>query len=121
MSAGGRASNDSSARAPVPATSTSYPRERRRGPTARWIGISAESGDNCVTIEVQDRGIGIPYDDLPLVQKKFVRGTLASPGGNGLGLALVSRIVKDHGGRFDIASTIGYGTTVRLQLPALEG
>jgi two-component system phosphate regulon sensor histidine kinase PhoR len=87
----------------------------------RWIGISAESGDNCVTIEVEDHGIGIPADDLPLVQKKFVRGRLASPGGNGLGLALVARIVKDHGGRFDIASTFGRGTTVRLQLPALEG
>lgn len=87
----------------------------------RWIGISAESGDNCVTIEVQDHGIGIPEDDLPLVQKKFVRGRLASPGGNGLGLALVARIVKDHGGRFDITSRFGRGTTVRLQLPALEG
>lgn len=49
----------------------------------RWIGISAESGDNCVTIEVQHRGIGIPHENLQLVQKKFVRGKLASPGGNG--------------------------------------
>lgn len=87
----------------------------------RWIGISAGTDESSVTIEVRDRGIGIPADDLPQIQKKFVRGKLASPGGNGLGLAIVSRIVKDHGGRFDIASTIGIGTTVRLQLPALEG
>jgi signal transduction histidine kinase len=87
----------------------------------RWIGISAATVDNCVAIEVRDRGIGIPAEDLPQIQKKFVRGKLASPGGNGLGLAIVSRIVKDHGGRFDIASTIGLGTIVRLQLPALEG
>lgn len=87
----------------------------------RWIGISAATHDSSVTIEVRDRGIGIPADDLPQIQKKFVRGKLASPGGNGLGLAIVSRIVKDHGGRFAIASTFGTGTTVRLQLPAFEG
>lgn len=87
----------------------------------RWLCISAALADNCVTIEVQDRGIGIPSEDLPEVQKKFVRGKLAGPGGNGLGLAIVSRIVKDHGGRFDITSTTGSGTTVRLHLPAFEG
>lgn len=87
----------------------------------RWIRISAAAGDAVVTIEVEDHGVGIPREDLPLVQKKFVRGRLASPGGNGLGLAIVSRIVKDHGGALTIASAVGLGTTVRLQLPALEG
>ena len=87
----------------------------------RWIGLSATSADNFVTTEVQDHGVGIPREDLPSVQKTFVRGRLASSGGNGLGLALVSRIVTDHGGSFFIASVVGDGTTVRLPLPALEG
>lgn len=89
--------------------------------TGRWIRISAAAAEAFVTIDVEDHGIGIPREDLPSVQKKFVRGRLASPGGNGLGLAIVSRIVKDHGGSLLIASAVGDGTTVRLQLPALEG
>jgi len=87
----------------------------------RWLRLSATQRDRSVLIDVQDRGAGIPAEELPLVQKKFVRGKLASPGGNGLGLAIVSRIVKDHGGQFELTSTTGEGTRARITLPTMDG
>jgi signal transduction histidine kinase len=88
--------------------------------TRRWIRLVAWRSGPRVYIEVQDRGAGIPADELAQVQRKFVRGRSAPAGGSGLGLAIVRRIVTDHGGTLTLESEVGAGTTARLDLPVLE-
>lgn len=71
-----------------------------------------------VVLEVIDEGEGIAPEVLPRVMNPFFT-TRRSTGGAGLGLALAARIAKDHGGRIEIASERGKGTTVRLLVPCL--
>jgi signal transduction histidine kinase len=92
---------------------------RYSGPN-RWIRVSAWRDGLRVRVEVRDRGIGIPPEELMAVQRKFVRGRQAPTGGSGLGLAIVKRIVADHGGTFTLQSEIGVGTTATLDLAAVE-
>ena len=70
-----------------------------------------------VSIEIHDKGVGIPADELFGVREKFVRGRSAESNGTGLGLGIVSRIVADHGGAFTLASEHGVGTTATVSLP----
>ena len=69
-----------------------------------------------VQIEVTDTGAGIPADLIPCV---FDRGfTTKRPGhGSGLGLGICRDIIHMHGGRMELLSEQGKGTTVRLSLP----
>jgi signal transduction histidine kinase len=69
-----------------------------------------------VRLEVQDDGPGIPESALPHVFEPFARGTDA-PGGFGIGLATVRRLVEEHGGKIAVESAPERGTTVRLRLP----
>lgn len=80
------------------------------------LRITARHQDAAIIIEVRDRGIGIPADELTTVRQKFVRGRLAPSRGTGLGLTIVSRIVADHGGTFELESNPGSGTTARIRL-----
>jgi signal transduction histidine kinase len=83
------------------------------------LRVTARQEGEMVVLEVQDRGAGIPADELPLVRKKFVRGRLARANGSGLGLAIVSRIVADHAGTFVLESEHGAGSTARVGLPVV--
>jgi two-component system OmpR family sensor kinase len=85
------------------------------------IRLSARLTHEGVTITVGDRGSGIEPRDLAHVFTPFFRGDRSrsrSTGGVGLGLALARRVVEAHGGRIDIASEPGQGTTVTVALPA---
>ncbi|MEZ4281751.1 MAG: MASE1 domain-containing protein [Myxococcota bacterium] len=73
-------------------------------------------GERFVTIEVRDEGIGIAEGDLARVMDPFFT-TRRSSGGMGLGLAVSARIAREHGGRLEIESRAGCGTTARLVLP----
>ena len=79
----------------------------------RMIG-ARRNGD--VVLAVRDTGPGIPEEALPRVAERFYR---ASDGeeGFGLGLAIVDSAMKVLGGELEIASSVGYGTTVTLKLP----
>jgi PAS domain S-box-containing protein len=71
-------------------------------------------------LTVRDTGLGIPKEDLPKVFDRFYR--VNRPGkeitGTGLGLAIVHRIVEAHGGRIEVQSEVGQGTTFTVRLPA---
>ncbi len=84
----------------------------------RALGVRAFHSAAGITIEVSDRGIGIPADELSRVTRKFFRGRTSVAGGSGLGLAIVDRVVADHGGTMGIRSVEGQGTTVSVTIPA---
>jgi two-component system OmpR family sensor kinase len=87
---------------------------RRRGterPPAQWV-----------TIAVSDTGAGIPKEDLPRLFERFYRGDKARvAGGTGLGLSIANEIVLAHGGRIEVESEIGRGTTFTVFLPVQNG
>ena len=94
-----------------------YSRQRRE------IRISAGARDGEVRISVADRGIGIAPGDQEKVFDKFVRletGLVHDVKGAGLGLSLVNQIVRAHGGRVELVSTPGEGSTFTLVLPVAE-
>ena len=76
---------------------------------------SAESGAAGVALEITDSGGGIPAEILANVCEPFFT---TRPEGTGLGLATAKRYVEEAGGRLQITSEVGRGTTIRLWLPA---
>ena len=81
------------------------------------IGAFVANGDgaSAVVLEVSDTGGGIPAQVLPSVCEPFFT---TRQEGTGLGLAIAKRYIEQNGGRLEIASRPGEGTTVRLRLPA---
>jgi two-component system, NtrC family, sensor kinase len=73
------------------------------------------SGEN-VWIEVADTGSGIPKDALPRIFDPFYT-TKPIGTGTGLGLSLSYGIIQKHGGRIDVDTAVGRGTTFRITLP----
>ena len=72
-----------------------------------------------VRIGIEDNGPGIASSDLPHVFERFYRSATsrAESSGSGLGLAIVDQVVKMHGGRVDVQSAIGKGSTFTMELP----
>src|SRR5580704_3742884 len=71
-------------------------------------------------LEVADTGVGIPEDEIPRLFERFhrVEGTKGrTQEGSGIGLALVHELAKLHGGRIEVSSTLGQGTTFRVRVP----
>ena len=78
----------------------------------------ADNGD--AVVEVRDHGIGIPPDEQPRVFEKFYRvrtRQTESIAGTGLGLTLVKHIAEGHGGRVEVRSAVGDGSTFSIRLP----
>ncbi|WP_433827419.1 sensor histidine kinase [Actinoplanes sp. CA-015351] len=77
--------------------------------------------DDWIEIDVADQGIGISPQDVDRIFERFYRADQArsrSTGGTGLGLAIVKHIATNHGGRVDVTSALGDGSTFTLRLPA---
>jgi signal transduction histidine kinase len=73
-----------------------------------------------VVLEVEDSGRGIPPDEVRAVFQRFYRverGRTPGQGGLGLGLAIVKHLVQRLGGRLELDSREGVGTTVTVRLP----
>jgi signal transduction histidine kinase len=81
------------------------------------IDVTVAASGNDVTIEVRDRGVGIPRDDHKRIFEPFRRGaTRSTVPGTGLGLFNVQRIVQAHAGRIEVDSVPAVGSTFRLRL-----
>jgi two-component system NtrC family sensor kinase len=79
-----------------------------------WVSTrTSDKGE--VELLVRDDGIGIPEEHLRHVFEPFY--TTKESGGSGLGLAISQNIVERHGGRIELKSTVGRGTSVQVFLP----
>jgi two-component system, OmpR family, sensor histidine kinase BaeS len=82
------------------------------------VRVRAERGT--AVLSVQDTGVGIAPDDLRRVFDRFWRADPTrqrATGGTGLGLTIAQRIVNDHGGRVEVTSQPGAGSTFTVMLP----
>ena len=85
------------------------------------IEVKLKGNREQITLEIRDRGIGIPLEDQDRLFEAFHRGTnVGTIPGTGLGLAIVKRCVDIHQGDIHINSTIGVGTTVTVTLPIVK-
>jgi PAS domain S-box-containing protein len=83
------------------------------GPGGR-LKIKSRADDDSVHLMFGDSGVGIRQEDL---SRLFEPYHTTKPGGHGLGLMLVQRIMRDHGGQVGIESKAGVGTVVTLTFP----
>jgi signal transduction histidine kinase/DNA-binding response OmpR family regulator len=89
-------------------------------PKGGTITVSALMDANSVAFTVKDTGYGIPAADIPFIFDKFYRvhaDSAPDVEGNGLGLAIVKAIVDQHGGKVEVESTPGTGSTFTISIP----
>ncbi len=79
------------------------------------VTVRALADAKGATIEVSDTGSGISGQELPLIFERFYR---ASEGGLGIGLTIVKELVEAHGGRVEVKSEPGRGSTFTVSLPS---
>lgn len=91
----------------------------KHGGNGKRIEASMALEDRYVVVRIRDFGPGIPEDELPLVKKKFYKGS-ASVRGSGIGLAVCDEIVEMHGGTLTLENAQGGGTLVTVKLPASD-
>lgn len=83
----------------------------------RVLGTQDDDQMNSVAIEVSDTGVGIPRANLERIFEPFFT-TRAESGGTGLGLGLCRMLISEMGGRIDVRSVLGQGTTFTVILNA---
>jgi len=91
----------------------------KHGGEGKRIEASMHYEENCVVVRIRDFGPGIPEDEIPLVKKKFYKGS-SKARGTGIGLAVCDEIVAKHGGRLELSNAEGGGTLVTVCLPAVQ-
>lgn len=90
-------------------------------PAGGRVTIHASRSAEGVSIRVEDTGAGIAPADLPRIWDRLYRADSSrGESGLGLGLSLVKAIIVAHGGRVDVTSTPGAGSTFTVTLPGVE-
>jgi signal transduction histidine kinase len=87
-------------------------------PEGGVVTLRAEDGGGAVRFQVADTGAGIPAEHLPRLFDRFWQARRTDRRGLGLGLPIVKGIVEAHGGRVDVASRPGEGSTFTFTIPA---
>jgi two-component system sensor histidine kinase VicK len=93
------------------------------GPPGGKITLASSVRSSELRISVEDRGPGIPREELPRIFERFYRRDKARSrqlGGTGLGLPIAKTTVEAHGGRIEATSHLGEGTRFTLRLPLLS-
>lgn len=89
-------------------------------PEGGRVTIGAEEKDGYVVVTIEDTGVGIPREEIQRLGERFYRVDKARSrelGGTGLGLSIVKHLMLAHGGKMEIESQLGRGTTVSLCFP----
>ena len=84
------------------------------------IRVAVDASDGHFVLTVADTGTGIPEDEIPHLFERFRRiegARRRTHEGSGIGLALVSELVRMHGGSIDVESKLHEGSTFRVRLP----
>jgi signal transduction histidine kinase len=95
----------------------------RYTPAGGRINLRLENDAGWIRLIVSDTGIGIGQEDLPRIFEDFYRARNArarTPEGTGLGLSIVKQIVDAHGGRVEVESRPGAGSTFTVHFPRRE-
>jgi signal transduction histidine kinase len=82
--------------------------------TSAGDGRGGNHGPNYVEIQIKDQGQGIQPEHLPMIFDPFFT---TKEKGTGLGLSVVYGIMEKHGGKIEVESQVGQGTTITLRLP----
>lgn len=85
------------------------------------VELGARRNGEWIAIVVADQGFGIPSDELGRIFERFYRvdkHRSRATGGTGLGLAIVRHVAENHGGRVEVTSELGRGSTFTILLPA---
>jgi signal transduction histidine kinase len=91
---------------------------------ARRIDLRVYRENATAVVSVRDEGVGIPRDEQQRIFERFHRvqtSLVHDVQGSGLGLAIVQHVVRAHGGRVDVESERGRGTTVFVRIPLSNG
>jgi PAS domain S-box-containing protein len=86
-------------------------------PRGGELTLATECENSSIHVEVADNGMGIPPENLSRVFDPFFT-TKSKSRGTGLGLAVSYGIIREHSGKIGVESTVGRGTTFRLEFPA---
>ena len=82
------------------------------------INVIGRQGDQYITIDVCDQGIGIPEEELPKIFNKYYRASNSSGiAGTGIGLNFTQMALKEQGGRLEVKSKLGEGSCFTIFLP----
>jgi signal transduction histidine kinase len=95
----------------------------RYTPGGGKISVSLRREGQMVVVSISDTGPGIPAADLPHIFERFYRVDKArsrTEGGSGLGLSIAQYTAEVHGGRIEVESEPGKGSTFRVWLPLGE-
>ena len=85
------------------------------------LKISLQNEGDFALLNIQDTGIGISEEDLPLIFNRFYRVDKArtrDEGGSGLGLSICRQIAEAHKGKIEVESKLGVGTRFKIRLPS---
>jgi PAS domain S-box-containing protein len=88
-------------------------------PKGGQVCLNVQHRDEELVISVSDTGVGIPKKELPKIFERFYRSEqqCEEVQGTGLGLSIVHKIVTRHGGRIEVESKVGQGSTFTVFLP----
>jgi heavy metal sensor kinase len=89
-------------------------------PSPGTVSVSLRREGQMAVVAIKDTGVGIPAEDIPFIFERFYRvdkSRSRADGGIGLGLAICQHIAEAHGGKIEVESQVGVGSTFSVWLP----